>query len=416
MYITGAIFFIFAIISCAGLIRYMNKINRWIAFFLTGIENEDTTIKIPEKTGNKAIDDILKGMQKLNTIFKQVKIDIINREQYFKSIINQSATGLFSINGNGRIININPAAVNLTGLQEYYHINYLKKVDAALPDFINKSMKTLQEQSGVFENRHGQKLLFKITYLNNTALVAVSDITKELDTREVDAWIKLSRTLSHEIMNNITPITTLSQVILGYFTKNNRTINQNEIDDKTIKNAIKGLNVIEERSIALMNFVNNYRKFTKLPEPHFADNNISDIIENSLIAANAFNNFNKITIKKNIPGNVMFVTDGNLLSQVIINILKNAYEAVSKKITGESFIQIELFANANTLQIDISNNGEKIPANMTEQIFIPFFTTKNTGSGIGLSLSKQILLQMKGDITLRKSTDKITTFSVAITR
>jgi signal transduction histidine kinase len=217
-------------------------------------------------------------------------------------------------------------------------------------------------------------------------------------------------------MNNITPITTLSQVILGYFTKNNRTINQNEIDDKTIKNAIKGLNVIEERSIALMNFVNNYRKFTKLPEPHFADNNISDIIENSLIAANAFNNFNKITIKKNIPGNVMFVTDGNLLSQVIINILKNAYEAVSKKITGESFIQIELFANANTLQIDISNNGEKIPANMTEQIFIPFFTTKNTGSGIGLSLSKQILLQMKGDITLRKSTDKITTFSVAITR
>jgi len=254
-----------------GLVRYFNNINQWMAFFLLGIENEDSTLKVPSGSSNKAINEVYKGMKRLNNLFRQAKIEISAQEHYFRSVINQSATGLFAVNQKGRVININPAAQKLTRLQEFHHVNALKKIDSALPEFILNSAKTASRPSAIFENRQGQKLLFKTSSINikseQVILVAVSDITKELDSREVDAWIKLARTLSHEIMNNIAPITTLSQVISGYYTKNNQRLSTEDINQQTIDNTIKGLTVIEERSVGLMNFVENYRKFTKLPEP-----------------------------------------------------------------------------------------------------------------------------------------------------
>jgi len=123
------------IVALINIIRYFNKINQWIAFFLLGIENEDTTLKVPSKSGNRAIDDIYFGINRLNELFKQTKVEISTQEQYFRSIINQSATGLFSINKNGRIININPAAIKLTGLQDHHHVNVLAAIDAVLPEF-----------------------------------------------------------------------------------------------------------------------------------------------------------------------------------------------------------------------------------------------------------------------------------------
>jgi len=124
------------VITVVNIFMYFNKINQWIAFFLLGIENEDTSLKAPSKTGNKAIDDIYTGITRLNELFKQTKIEISTQEQYFRSIINQSATGLFSINESGRIININPTAIKLTGLQDYHHVNVLSAIDAALPSFM----------------------------------------------------------------------------------------------------------------------------------------------------------------------------------------------------------------------------------------------------------------------------------------
>jgi len=240
----------------------------------------------------------------------------------------------------------------------------------------------------------------------------VSDITKELDSREIDSWIKLARTLSHEIMNNIAPITTLSKVISGYFISNKQTIISEEIDAATIANTVKGLMVIEERGLGLINFVENYRKFTKLPEPHFKKVNLSALIESNLMAASAYSEFNTIRIQKFIPKDIMFSTDEKLLSQVILNLLKNALEALIIENTPYPLINIKLLRTANTVKIEITNNGPQIPPEIKEQIFIPFYTTKENGSGIGLSLSKQIVLQMGGDIILSSGKDEKTTFSI----
>jgi signal transduction histidine kinase len=245
-------------------------------------------------------------------------------------------------------------------------------------------------------------------------LVAVSDITKELDNGKVDAWIKLARTLSHEIMNNIVPITTLSQVISNYFIRNKKAIDVEDLDSKTINNTLKGLKVIEERSLGLMHFVDNYRKFTKLPVPKLLPVNLSNLIDNCLLAAGTFSKFDTIELEKSIPENLLVITDENLLSQVIINLLKNACEALTCHHTEKPKIVIRLRQSNNTTRIEITNNGPQIPPELREQIFIPFFTTKEDGSGVGLSLSKQIMLKMNGDVLLNSMKEKSTTFTIIL--
>ncbi len=224
-------------------ILYFNRVNHWIASFLEGIENEDTTLKIPTKTGNKAINEVFKGLHRLNELFRTTKIEIGVQEQYYRSIINQSATGLLSVNELGRVININPAAEKLTGLIAFHHINTLSRINESLPGFILKTRDNRETASAIFDNQKGQKLLFKLSEVTTSTeviiLVVVSDITKELDNREVDAWIKLARTLSHEIMNNIAPITTLSQVTLNYFVRNEEAIPIEEIGQNTVNKPLR---------------------------------------------------------------------------------------------------------------------------------------------------------------------------------
>ncbi len=417
-YILSLLTFLLLIGAIINIIRYFNKINQWMAFFILGIENEDTSLKVPAKSGSNAIDEVYIGIERLNNLFKQSKIDISTQEQYYRSVIDQSATGLFSINKYGRVININPAAEKLTNLQEYHHVNGLKIIDLVLPDFILNPDQNPYQQSAIFENQYGQKLLFKLSEINTSKeiikLVAVSDITKELDNGKVDAWIKLARTLSHEIMNNIAPITTLSQVISNYFIRNKKAIDVADLDSKTINNTLKGLKVIEERSLGLMHFVDNYRKFTKLPAPKLVSVNLSNLIDNILVAAGTFSKFNTIKLEKSIPENFMVITDEKLLSQVIINLLKNACEALTSNNAEQPKIVIGLRQSNNTTRIEITNNGPLIPPEIREQIFIPFFTTKEDGSGVGLSLSKQIMLKMNGDVLLNSIKEKSTTFTIIL--
>jgi nitrogen fixation/metabolism regulation signal transduction histidine kinase len=417
-YVLSALAFVFLVGSVFNIINYFNNLNRWIGYFLLGVENEDTSLKMPTKSGNKAIDDVYNRIDRLNQLFKQTKVDISTQEQYYRSVMDQSSTGLFSVNEKGRVININPAAIKMTNLQNSHHINSLKTIDPVLPDFIMNLERKPNQQSTIFENQYGQKLFFKLSEIKTSKetirLVAVSDITKELDNGEVDAWIKLARTLSHEIMNNITPITTLSKVVLGYFINMGKAKETTDIDSKTISNTIKGLTVIEERSLGLMNFVENYRKFTKLPEPKLSQVNVSSLIEHNLLAASTFPNFSTIELVISVDENLRVSADEKLLSQVIINLLKNACEALYSGKTENPKISIRTLKKDHATQLKISNNGPAIPVEIREQIFTPFFTTKDQGSGVGLSLSKQIMLKMNGDVLLNSRKEKDTTFTVVI--
>ncbi|MEN8122503.1 MAG: ATP-binding protein [Bacteroidota bacterium] len=418
-YMLGALSILLIVFFVVETIKYFNKINQWITFFLLGIENEDSTLKIPKNTGNKSIDDVLGGMDRLNNIFKQNKNAINTQEHYFKSVINKSATGLFSVNEDGRIVNINPKAEKLTSLAPYHHINSLDKMDSTLPKFIVNSEENRRSSSAIYENQRGQKLNFKVSDIvindEHIKLVAVSDITRELDNGEVDAWIKLARTLSHEIMNNIAPITSLSSVIGNYFKADGKPIDSSSLNQKTINNAVKGLEVIEERSAGLMNFVENYRKFTKLPKPVFSKIDISNLVGKVILVSSGFENSDNVKIENRIINSVNYEIDENLLSQVLVNLLKNAIEVLNEEensLVSEKVIEIKVHTGDNRTAISISNNGAEILPEIKEKIFVPFFTTKESGSGIGLSLSKQIMTKMGGDIVLKKNHKGWTSFWV----
>ena len=215
-------------------------------------------------------------------------------------------------------------------------------------------------------------------------------------------------------MNNIAPVTTLSQVISAYFTKEDRPIDISDLEPKTIANTIKGLKVIEERSVGLMSFVNNYRKFTKLPAPKYAEADLCQIIENNIMAASTYCGFDKISLIKDLPESCVVSTDQKLFSQVIINLLKNACEALQMGNIENPELTVKLIQTDNVVRLEISNNGPCIPPEIKEQIFIPFYTTKDEGSGVGLSLSKQIMLKMGGDVILYTSNDNLTQFVVII--
>jgi two-component system nitrogen regulation sensor histidine kinase NtrY len=413
----GASFCIIAFYLLRKLMAYIRRINRLIAAFLLGIENEDTTLKMPARTGNQDIDAIFQGLERLNELFRKTQIDISVQEQVYMSIIKQSATGLFSVNEAGRIIHINPAAEKLTGIVEFHHLSSLGRINKAIPAFISDAGPDPEQNSQIFDNGSGQKLLFKVTGIKTPGgqitLVAVSDITKELDMREVDAWIKLARTLSHEIMNNIAPITTLSQVTMGYFLKNGQEVQSGDIDQEIISKTVKGLKVIEERSSGLKKFVEHYRKFTRLPEPDIREADLVELLSKVRLVCSGLEGFVSTKIIEDFPEACPVRTDKDLLSHVLINVIKNALESFpAQGEEDEHELRLKLTPGKTEIRLDISNNGEPIPAELREQIFIPFFTTREGGTGIGLSLSKQIMLKLGGDNTLGPADSAYTCFSL----
>jgi nitrogen fixation/metabolism regulation signal transduction histidine kinase len=233
--------------------------------------------------------------------------------------------------------------------------------------------------------------------------------------REVDAWIKLARTLSHEIMNNIAPITTLSQVTMGYFLKNDQEVQAGDIEQEVIHKTVKGLRVIEERSSGLKKFVEQYRKFTRLPEPDFRDTDLVELLEKVRLVCSGLDGFANTKIIEDFPEACPVRTDEDLLSHVLINVIKNALESFPVQGDGaEHVVRLRLISGQPDIRLDICNNGEPIPTELREQIFIPFFTTRESGTGIGLSLSRQIMLKLGGDITLGPADSVYTCFKLSL--
>lgn len=232
-------------------------------------------------------------------------------------------------------------------------------------------------------------------------ILALNDINNELDEKEIDSWIRLIRILTHEIMNSVTPITSLSDTLLGL------TEEENALEE--IKN---GLQTISSTGKGLLSFVESYRKFTRIPTPEPALFYVKGFVERMVELARHLYPDTRISFRTDVvPGDLILYADENLISQVVINLLKNAIQAIEseKNRKKEGEIGIRAYCNeAEAVLIEISNNGPAIPGDIAEHIFVPFFTTKEGGSGIGLSISRQIMRLSGGSLSLLPA--KETTF------
>lgn len=224
-------------------------------------------------------------------------------------------------------------------------------------------------------------------------ILALNDINNELDEKEIDSWIRLTRVLTHEIMNAVTPITSLSDTLLG--------LTEAQASKEEIRN---GLQTISSTGKGLLSFVESYRKFTRIPTPEPSLFYVKSFIERMVELARHQHPDVRVTFHTDIaPSDLILYADENLVSQVVINLLKNAIQAIEsdKNTDKEGHINIRAYCNeAEAILIEISNNGPAIPNDIAEHIFIPFFTTKEGGSGIGLSISRQIMRLSGGNLSL----------------
>lgn len=407
----------FAIIPALGMIwisynifKLFRRLHEKVTYFFNAVENEDSTLYFPEDVRHKPTKELNQGLNRMNQLIQEVKVRNHEQEQFYGLLLEQVATGIIVVDESGRILQANSPAKTLLNYHSLTHIEQLKRVDSNL----YQSILLLKEQSpqqlvklhtdSITRNlslhattfqRHGEKL----------RIISIHDISNEMDAIEIESWQKIIRMLTHEIMNSIAPITSLSETLLGYYTDP-----QNNIDDNRTKNTIKGLDVIHERGIGLIRFVESYRTLTKLSEPVFKPIRLHAFIEKLLALLQAEAKSRPIDFDVQIDHELCIEGDEVQLSQALINLFKNAIEAVET--VQEAHIIVKAVSDdEGYCRLSITDNGHGIPPEILDQIFVPFFSTRENGSGIGLSLTRQIIRNHGGKIEV-SSTPGSTTFGV----
>jgi nitrogen fixation/metabolism regulation signal transduction histidine kinase len=411
-YLAGVIGAVIMIFQSAGLINYVNQTNRKIAYFFDAIKNEDFTLRFPEKLSVKSLEELNHSLNMLNSMIQDIHLKKQAQEQYYQEILRQADIGIFTINTKGHILYANPTVQELLNYRPLNHVKQLNQVDKDLYALF-ADLKPFDNTIFKLGNERGKKeLSLKCTPITieeqKLLLVVVHDIHKELDDKETDSWVKLIRVLTHEIMNTITPITSISESILNYFKKGSTTEIPTSFSEQQIKNTTKGLEVIKEQGTDLMSFVQSYRTFLSIPEPDRELVPAVALLEKITLLLNEQKEDANLIFKTSIePKDLEFYIDQKQLTQVLLNLGKNAKQSLDGIDNG--YIHFTAGINAgNQKFIRVTDNGAGIPENLIDEIFIPFFTTKNTGTGIGLSLSKQIMRLHGGSISV--SSGDTTTF------
>ncbi len=374
------------------LYRHYRRNIKKVTFLFDAIDNGDFSFNFPTEKRFKEDNILHQSLNRIKLFLQHTREEQMEREKYYEQILNAVDTGILVVDSHDNILQHNQAALRLLDTDVLTHMNQVK---GKLKD----EHLAKHETQAMLKDKH-------------VRIIALSDVSHELSNQEVDSWIKLIRVLTHEIMNTITPVTSLSETLLTRVT-----------EDKDLK---QGLETIHKTGTELLAFVNNYRRFTHVPQPQPALFYVEPFLERMALLCN-----HEVEIEVS-PKDLLVYADESLLSHVVTNLLKNAVEAFKEKeredkqecrsadlqsaASKKAFIRLQAYANAQeSIIIDVSNNAGLIPEDVASHIFIPFFTTKPEGSGIGLSLSRQIMRVSGGSLSLHQDkVQGITTFRIII--
>lgn len=409
--------FLIATLLTINLISYLNSTNKKIRFFFDSVRNDDSNLSFPDETRNPALKELYKSMNKVNHQIQQLKIENRQQEQYFRTLLEHLAAGIITYNDKGFILHANSSAKKLLSIDVLTHIQQIERKDLKLFETISNIKPSERKLIAVAAEGGEIQLSLKATSFktneNELVILSIQDIKNELDEKEIESWMKLIRVLMHEIMNSITPITSLSESLSKIYSIGGNPVLPEQVSTRTIATTLQGLNVIKEQGKGLMSFVESYRKLTKVPEPEKKLFRVADLMDRVQILYNSLDNSNKIdlSVSLNYPDLEIFA-DQNLISQVLINLLKNALEANENNVGG----MIKITASevpGNHSEICVIDNGPGIPEENIDEIFVPFFTTRQNGSGIGLSISRQIMRVHGGNLKVRSMPEKETVFCLS---
>lgn len=368
------------------LLRFQKNLEKSVWQFFRSIRNGDHSFEFKSNSNRKLIKQIHLEMNRVNTLLKELKIEQAARERYYQILLEQVSSGIITINQKGFVELTNKSVLKILQLPVLNHVDQLERIHLKLYRHL-QSLKPRERIVIKFEYKQAhreisvstQEIKIRDQYL---FVVILQDIRNELDQKELDSWIKLIRIQAHEIRNSLAPITSVADAL----------INSTDIDETR-----KGLQIIKERSAYLQKFVESYRSLTHLPNPVVSIFDVCSLLDRVKILLSSQANFQKVDLQTHETcANTTIKADPNQITQVLLNILQNSYEALLD--VPNACIQITINNKEEMLSMSFTDNGPGIRIENPDEIFVPFFTTKPNGTGIGLSLSKQIIRKHGGQI------------------
>ena len=416
-WLAGCWLALFAGIGTVSLVKYVEKYRRELFNFLSAIKQGDFTNSFTGHTARFRVDDLKYAYSEIIQVFHQLSSERESQYLFLQTIVEHVRVALLVVDEKDDVLIFNRSFTELTGKKFIKNFGSLRNVDKRFYDSISE----LEPGHRVLT-----KLLHKKLYnlsvqcsgitVKNTRyrIITFQDIRNELEERELDSWQKLIRVLTHEIMNSAIPISTLTSVIRQMLEdKEGKPIPLGQLDEETSADVVNSLKTIESRSKGLVRFVDAYRSLTNIKPPQLETVAVKELF------AEAHKLFEKEFRKKGItlheaiePPNLVITVDKNLFEQVLINLVKNASEALEANKGG--IVSLLAKEENGSVIMEVTDNGPGIPPDVLENIFVPFYTTKKQGSGIGLSLSRQIVRLHKGTLTVNTEVGKGTGFVVRV--
>lgn len=398
-----------------SLIRFVTKTNRDLNRFLLSIKHSDFSQSFSRKSEGSGFEELNTAFSEVTKEFQRAKIETEEHFRFLQTIIDHVGIALIAYDSDGRVELINNAAKKLLKIPRLGDIH---DIEAISPGLAEKLSNISPGDKDLVKFKQGDNLLQLSIYATGFILrqqqlnlVAMQNIQSELEEREMISWQNLIRVLTHEIMNSITPIASLASTANGLL-KGDKECKVPEELNEVISDVGNAVKTIEKRSKGLITFIDNYRKLTRIPKPDFKIVQVRDLFERVESLMKDQIERTAIHYKSEIdPESLTITADPALIEQVLINLCKNSVEAVS----GVSHPKIKLKAGTDgqgNSVIKVIDNGKGITEEVSERIFIPFFTTKPEGSGIGLSLSRQIVRLHKGTIGVTSLPNERTVFKL----
>lgn len=406
--------FIVIILQLVDIFRFVSQTNRKLTRFLESVKYSDfiSGFTADNKLG-KSFKDLNIAFNEVLEAFRKARSEKEEHWQYLNSVVQQVRTGILSFDADGNIQLINANAKKFIGINTIQNIRELIQPNPKLYHALNNAAPGKSEL-----HKGGNELYLTIRAAElrirgvDVKLVTLQNIQPELQKQELEAWQNLTRVLRHEIMNSITPISSLTSTLREILDHDMERKNSHyELKEEGAEDLREGLSTIENRSKGLIKFIDAYREYTSLPKPKMSRVRLKDLIEK--VAQLMKPELRKTPISFHYECSSEYLTiqaDVEMIEQVLINLLKNAIEALAP--TRDPRLELIGRYDESAVKIEVIDNGPGIIKEALEHIFVPFYTTKRTGSGIGLSLSRQIMQMHNGSITVESEPDVRTIFTL----
>ncbi len=399
------------------LIHYVNQTNAKLTLFFDSIRHSDFSTSFTDKKLGKSFEKLSHSFNQVIAEFKKNRAEKEEHYNYLQTVVQHINIGIICFGKDGKVDMYNNAAKRLFGKNILRNIHDLENVKKELPEILMRLKAGDKTLIKIFTEDELKQLSLYATEFRMRGeeyiLVAFHDIHAELEEKEIESWQKLIRVLTHEIMNSITPISSLASTVHDMLIdKAGEKPKLKSLDDEDVESVENALTAVQNRSQGLLNFVDIYRNLTRIPKPNFRYFNVREAFDRAeLLMKPKIERLNITCNCRVFPQDLMLTADPDLLDQVIINLLLNAIDAVKNKENPE--ISMIAYNNqSNRTTIEVADNGTGIKPDIIDKIFMPFFTSKSEGSGIGLSLSRQIMHLHKGSISVKSKMDEGSVFTL----